>query len=118
MSAFFNEGKVDADAAGAAFKSQYATLMLVIPDSFMLAGHLYSKGLVSRTLLSKLAIPGLSSYEKNILILNEIEEQIPSNPSVFNSFVTVLLSIEQLREMGENLIMSYSKYIANLMLEV
>ena len=105
----FSEEKVDPNAAGVAFKSQYATLMLLIPDSLMLAGHLYSEGLITRILLSKLAAPGLSSYEKNILILNEIEDQIPSNPAVFSKFVAALLSIEQLKEIGANLIASYSK---------
>lgn len=103
------EGRVDANAVGKAFKSQYATLMLLMPDSLTLAGRFYSEELITRILLSKLAAPGLSSYEKNILILNEIEDQIFANPSVFNRFVAVLLSIEQLKQMGSNLIASYSK---------
>lgn len=92
--------------------------MLVIPDSLMLASRLYSEELASRTLLSKLAAYGLSLYEKNIMILNEVEDQIPSNPSIFSNFVNVLLSIEQLKEMGANLIASYSKYDHMLHVEV
>lgn len=103
------EGKVDPAAAEKALKIHYATLVLVIHEATVpeLAGHLYSEGVISRSLMHKLAVLGLSPCEKSILILTEIEDQIPSNANVFNSFVTALKSIGQLKEMAVKLVMSY-----------
>ena len=103
-------GKVDPAAASRAFKTHYATLMVVIPDTLELASDLYSKGAVSRSLMKKLSALGLSSDEKNILLLNEVEGQISSNPNVFQTFVISLHSIAPLEEMGKKLIESYCKY--------
>ena len=84
--------------------------VIVIPDTLELASDLYSKGVVSRSLRNKLRALGLSSDEKNILLLNEVEGQISSNPNVFQTFVTSLQSIVPLEEMGKKLIESYCKY--------
>lgn len=76
-----------------------------------LAGRLYSEGVVSRSLMQKLTVLGLSSCEKSILILNEVEDQIASNAIVFRSFITALQSVQQLKEMGMKLIKSYCELI-------
>ena len=103
-------GKVNPAAASRAFKTHYATLVMVIPNTLELASDLYSKGVVSRSLMNKLSALGLSSDEKNILLLNEVEGQISLNPNVFQTFVTSLQSIVPLKEMGKKLIESYCKY--------
>ena len=110
MADLFGEGKVDSAAAARAFKTHYATLMLIIHDTLELASRLYSEGAVSRSLMNKLTALGLSTDEKNMLVLNEIEDQIPSNPTVFQTFVTALQSIVPLEEMGKKLMESYCKY--------
>ena len=106
------EGKLDPEIAEKAFKLHYATLVLIIHEAMIpaLAGHLYSEGVVTRSLMQKLTVLGLSSCEKSILILNEVEDQIASNVMVFRSFITALLSVQQLKEMAIKLIKSYCKF--------
>lgn len=95
-----------------AFKLHYATLVLIINEAMIpvLAGHLYSEGVVSRLLMQKLTVLGLSSCEKSILILNEVEDQISSNVAVFSSFISALQTVQQLKELAIKLIKSYRKF--------
>lgn len=72
-----------------AFRQHNDELYKAIDAPEVLAWELYSKGIVTSSVRSKVAVSGLSKREKNDILLGGLERKM-WDASAFNTFVDVL----------------------------
>ena len=101
---------IDPAAAELAFRIQRPSLLIAIDSTLELTNFLYSKGAISREVRNKLSVISLSQDEKNMLLLNEVEDKIVTNSTMFQTFISALQSEPLLEEMATRLLDSYRKY--------
>ena len=92
------------------FKEQRPRLMIAISSSPLLVNQLYADDVITKSVLNKLTVMGYSKDEKNVILLNAVEEQIEIKPSAFMTFVSALQSEPALEEMACQLLHSYRKF--------
>ena len=72
-------------------KKHYIDLVGTIQDPAGLAGSLYSRGIISKLVMSKVQQRGdLITKEKNEVLINAVEAQVTTDPSVFQMFMEVM----------------------------
>ena len=73
-----------------AFREQYYRLMQAIQDPLSLAAQLYSQGIIASAVKEQMSVLGLSRLEKNNVLLNAVEMQIQTDPSVLHVLLATL----------------------------
>ena len=72
------------------FREHYYRLMQAIQDPLSLAAQLYSQGIIASAVKEQMSVLGLSRLEKNNVLLNAVEMQIQTDPSVLHIFLATL----------------------------
>ena len=83
--------------------------MIAVSSSPLLVNQLYASDVITKSVLNKLTVMGYSKDEKNMILLNAVEEQIEIKPSAFMTFVSALQSEPALEEMARQLLHHYRK---------
>ena len=72
-------------------KKNYSDLVGTIQDPAGLAGSLYSRGMITRSVRDKVQERvDLTTTEKARVLINAVEAQVTTNPSMFQVFMEVL----------------------------
>ena len=72
-------------------KKHYSDLVGTIQDPAGLAGSLYSKGMITRSVRDEIQQRGdLITKRKNEVLINAVEAQVTTDPSMFQVFMEVL----------------------------
>ena len=72
-------------------KKHYSEMVGTIQDPVGLACSLYSKGMITRSVRDEIQQRGdLTTERKNEVLINAVEAQVTTNPSVFQVFMEVL----------------------------
>ena len=71
-------------------KNHYSDLVGTIQDPAGLAGSLYSRGLISQTVRDEIQQRDLITKRKNEILINAVEAQVTTDPSMFQVFMEVL----------------------------
>ena len=100
---------INSAIAHQAFKEQRPTLMIAISSSPLLVNQLYADDVIAKSVLNKLTVIGISKDEKNMILLNSVEDKIETDPSAFMTFVSALQSEPALEEMARQLLHYYRK---------
>ena len=90
-------------------RMHYSDLVGTIQDPAGLAGSLYSRGLISRSVRDEVQQRGdLITKRKNEVLINAVEAQVTTNPSKFQVFMEVLKEepslstiVERMNVLGE-----------------
>ena len=72
------------------FREHYNRLVQSIQDPLPLATRLFSKGVIISAVKEKISVLGLSTLEKNDVLLTAVEKQIQLDPETFHVFVSAL----------------------------
>ena len=72
------------------FREHYGRLYHTIQDPLSLATQLFAKSIITSAVKGKMNIVGLSTLEKNSLLLSAVEGQIQTDPRVFHVFLSTL----------------------------
>ena len=83
--------------------------MIAISSSPRLVNQLYADDVITTPVRNKLSVMGLSKDEKNMILLNAVEDKIETDPSAFKAFVSALQSEPALDEMARQLLHYYRK---------
>ena len=84
-------------------------LMIAISSSPLLVNQLYADDVITKSVRNKLTMIGISKDEKNMHLLDAVEDQIEIKPSAFMTFVSALQSEPALEEMARQLLHYYRK---------
>ena len=71
-------------------KKHYSDLVGTIQDPAGLAGSLYSRGIISQTVRDEIQQRDLITKRKNEVLINAVEAQVTTDPSMFQVFMEVL----------------------------
>eukprot|EP00731_Ephydatia_muelleri_P004522 Em0002g698a len=71
-------------------KNHYSDLVGTIQDPAGLASSLYSRGLISQTVRDEIQQRDLITKRKNEILINAVEAQVTTDPSMFQVFMEVL----------------------------
>eukprot|EP00731_Ephydatia_muelleri_P004602 Em0002g778a len=90
-------------------KTHYSDLVGTIQDSAGLAGSLYSRGIISQSVRDKVQERvDLTTKEKSQVLINAVEAQVTTDPSMFQAFMEVLTEepslstiVEKMSVLGE-----------------
>ena len=90
-------------------KTHYSDLVGTIQDSAALAGSLYSRGIISQSVRDKVQERvDLTTKEKSQVLINAVEAQVTTDPSMFQAFMEVLTEepslstiVEKMSVLGE-----------------
>ena len=72
------------------FREHYSSLYHAIQDPLSLATRLFARNIISSAVKGKMNIVGLSTLEKNSLLLSAVEGQIHTDPRVLHVFLSTL----------------------------
>ena len=90
-------------------KKHYSDLVGTIQDPAGLAGSLYSRGIISRSVRDEIQQRDLITKRKNEVLINAVEAQVTTDPSMFQVFMEVLKDEPSLSTIVERMT-SLSKY--------
>ena len=94
-------------------KKHYSDLVGTIQDPAGLAGSLYSRGIITRSVRDEIQQRGdLITKRKNEVLINAVEAQVTTDPSMFQVFMEVLKEEPSLSTIVEK--MSISSKCASL----
>ena len=71
-------------------KKHYTDLVGSIQDPAGIAGSLYSRGVISRCVRDEIQERDLTKQRKNEVLINAVEAQVTTDPSVYQVFMEVL----------------------------
>ena len=71
-------------------KKHYSDLVGTIQDPAGLAGSLYSSGMITRSVRDEIQQRDLITKRKNEVLINAVEAQVTTDPSMFQVFMEVL----------------------------
>ena len=71
-------------------KKYYSDLVGTIQDPAGLAGSLYSRGIIARSVRDEIQQRDLITKRKNEVLINAVEAQVTTDPSKFQVFMEVL----------------------------
>eukprot|EP00731_Ephydatia_muelleri_P004548 Em0002g724a len=71
-------------------KKHYSDLVGTIQDPAGLAGSLYSRGIIARSVRDEIQQRDLITKRKNEVLINAVEAQVTTDPSLFQVFMEVL----------------------------
>ena len=72
------------------FREHYDGLYYAIQDPLSLATQLFTRSIVASAVMGKMNTVGLSTLEKNSLLLSAVEGQIQTDPKVLHVFLSTL----------------------------
>ena len=72
------------------FRKHFAELMLLISDPKHLAAQLYSDSLISPATLNKIVTLPSSQQDKNLLLLEDLDQKIRADPEILYTFIHVI----------------------------
>ena len=72
------------------FREHYDSLYRLIQDPLSLATRMYSQGIIAPAVKEQMNMLGVSRLEKNYALLNVVEMQLRTNPSVLHVFLLAL----------------------------
>ena len=71
-------------------KKHYRNLVGTIQDPAGIAGSLYSRGIISQCVRDEIQQRDLTNERKNEVLINAVEAQVTTDPSVYQVFMEVL----------------------------
>ena len=71
-------------------KKHYTDLVGSIQDPAGIAGSLYSRGVISRCVRDEIQERDLTKQRRNEVLINAVEAQVTTDPSVYQVFMEVL----------------------------
>ena len=72
------------------FREHYDRLYHAIQDPLSLATRLFARRIITSLIKGKMNIVGLSTLEKNSILLSAVEMQIRTDPTTFYAFLSAL----------------------------
>ena len=72
------------------FREHYDRLYHAIQDPLSLATRLFAKSIITSAVTGRMIAMGLSTLEKNSVLLSAVEMQIRTNPKTFYEFLSAL----------------------------
>ena len=84
------------------FREHYDRLVHAIQDPLPLATQLFSKGIITSAVKERMIVLGLTTLEKNNVLLSAVEKQIQSNPGTVHGFLSALNEDPSLRALVES----------------
>ena len=72
------------------FREHYDSLYRLIQEPLSLATRMYSQGIIASAVKEQMSSLSLSRLEKNNALLNVVEMQLQTNPSVLHVFLSAL----------------------------
>ena len=72
------------------FREHYDRLYHAIQDPLSLATRLFTRSIVTSAVTGRMIAVGLSTLEKNGILLSTVEMQIRTDPRMFNAFLSAL----------------------------
>ena len=85
------------------FREHYDRLYHAIQDPLSLATQLFASNIITSEVKGKMNIVGLSTLEKNSLLLSAVEMQIQTNPSVYHVFLSALKEDPSMQSLVEGM---------------
>ena len=85
------------------FREHYYRLIRTIQDPLSLAAQLYSQGIIASAVKEQMSMLGLSRLEKNNVLLNAVEMQIQTDPSVLHVLLATLNEDSSMQSLVESM---------------
>ena len=85
------------------FREHYDRLYHAIQDPPSLATRLFTRSIITSAVIGRMIAVGLSTLEKNIVILSAVEMQIQTNPRMFNVFLSALSEDPSMQTLVESM---------------
>ena len=85
------------------FREHYDRLYHAIQDPLSLATQLFTRNIITSAVKGKMNIVGLSTLEKNSLLLSAVEMQIQTNSSVYHVFLSALKEDPSMQSLVESM---------------
>ena len=85
------------------FKEHYDRLYHAIQDPLSLATRLFARNIITSAVKGKMNIVGLSTLEKNSLLLSAVEGQIQTNSSRYHIFLSALKEDSSMQSLAESM---------------
>ena len=85
------------------FREHYDRLYHAIQDPLSLATRLFSQGIIASAVKEQMSVLGLSRLEKNNVLLNAVEMQIQTDPSVLHVFLETLNEDTSMQSLVESM---------------
>ena len=101
------------------FREHYDRLYHAIQDPLTLATRLFAKSIITSVIKGKMNIVGLSTLEKNSILLSAVEGQVQTDPKTFHVFLSTLnedTSMELLVKSMQGMI--YGIYITSMQFKI
>ena len=85
------------------FREHYDSLYHLIQDPLSLATRMYSLGILTPAVKEQMSVPSFSRLEKNNALLNVVEIQLQTKPSVLHVFLSALKEDSSMRSLAESM---------------
>ena len=85
------------------FREHYDSLYRLIQDPLSLATRMYSQGIITPAVKEQMNVLGVSRLEKNYALLNVVEMQLQTNPSVVHVFLSALKEDPSMQSLVESM---------------
>ena len=85
------------------FREHYDRLYHAIQDPLSLATRLFTRSIITSAVKGKMVAMGLSTLEKNSLLLNAVEMQLRTYPKMFHEFLSALNEDPSMQSLVESM---------------
>ena len=85
------------------FREHYDSLYRLIQDPLSLATRMYSQGIIAPAVKEQMSSLSLSRLEKNNALLNVVEMQLQTNPSVVRALLSALAEDSSMQSLVESM---------------
>ena len=85
------------------FREHYDSLYHLIQDPLSLATRMYSQGILTPAVKEQMSVPSFSRLEKNNALLNVVEMQLQTKPSVLHVFLSALKEDPSMQSLAESM---------------
>ena len=105
-------GVIDPTVAVKSFRAKFSVLLNLIRHCLLsLATALFAESLIHEDVYDEACNETLSSDSRGVAVLNCIKDRIEAVPSDFTKIVSILKSEPFLREIADELVQNYCKYM-------
>ena len=85
------------------FREHYARLVHATQDPLPLATRLFTQGVIDATLLQRVNVPALPSFQNTITLLTAVLGKIQADPRMFHEFLLALKEDPSVQSLVESM---------------
>ena len=85
------------------FREHYDSLCRLIEEPLSLATRMYSRDIITSAVKEEMSVLGRSRLEKNNVLLNAVEMQLQTKPSVLHVFLSALKEDPSMQSLAESM---------------